>query len=101
MELWTDGVYTVAAEDEGDARRVFAEDVGIPERFLNPLRRVDPAQEITVYDEDGDLRPGERCGRCGAACADGHARDCPVGCRTKTAAEWAAEGRGIVCAREQ
>jgi len=103
MRVYTDGVNTVVAADEADARAVLADYTD--EGSTSELREVDPARELSIYEDGVSLRHGERCEACGfgsATSMNGHQRGCRVGCPTKTAAQWAADnGRSFLCSTEQ
>lgn len=104
LGVWTDGVHTMVAADEADARAVYAEAIGALDAEYATLRAVDPTTELSIYDDEAHLPHGAACPGCGfglATSLNGHQRGCRIGCPTKTAAQWAAGGRGFLCSTER
>lgn len=104
LSCWTDGTHTMIATDEADARAVYAEEIGSTDAEYAILRAVDPAKELSIYDDEAHLPHGAECPGCGyglATSPNGHQHGCRIGCPTKTAAQWAEEGRGFLCSTER
>lgn len=86
MKVYTNGTDKVVAESATDAVAVMREFTG---EEGGEFCEVDPSHEFSIYNEVDFPRGGK------------HSRGCPVGCPTKTAAQWAQdEGRGFLCSTE-
>ena len=105
MRCFKIGPDTVAAEDEADARAALAEtydDVNAGEACVP----VPDDEVIAVWVDDAPPPSAACCAAWPRADARGveaprdHHPNCPVGRPRKTAAEWAREGRGLVCSTE-
>lgn len=106
LHCYTNGVDTVVAHSATDALAVAAETVGEDvEDIVEPMSRIDDDTVIAVWDEDAPDWSGCECrtwARMDMACPapNGHHPKCGVGHPSKTAREWAAQGRGLVCSTE-
>jgi hypothetical protein len=96
LHVYTDGVDTVVAWSEDDARAVMREAYG-HEADNVKLRSVADALLFAIRLDDA---PGVDAGCC-AGHGHRHKRGCPLGFPLRTAREWAdMTGRGLLCSVE-
>jgi len=105
LHCYTNGTDTVSAYSIEDAREWYVAEYDTAPEDIGDLTQVPDDKVLTIAQED--VPPFSEC-ECATwarmemhrQTMNGHHCDCPVGHPSKTAREWASEGRGFVCSTE-